>query len=515
MADKCLVIGLDGANFDLIKPLAEKGFMPTLAKLMREGLCRVLESIIPPVTGPAWVSFQTGTDPGQHQVFDFVLPRESLSRLSPVTTKDIKVPTLFDILHARGKKYISINLPCSYPPKAGQITITSLMTRGNECVFPSGLREEITELKGYRVVPDVSLITSGNLLAYIKDIRLLEQVRFDCARKLFNKEWDFFFYLISGIDWVQHYLYDKLLCFAQTEVVKEALEFYKDADTYIQWFLNHIPSNTNVIIMSDHGFKVYEGQFQLNEWLWREGYLSIKKRETEKVFIHKFQEEFVKACRSKSIVVPTWLVKNRLLFPVAARLYKRIRRFLPFKPVLEIEPDLSTTKAYNTTPESMGIYINDAGRFTDGIVSDKGEYVELRTEIVSKLKELKDNRGRSVVERIWLKEELYGNPAPRLAPDIIMLPSDYWFGSGFSSEIFEKKALNSHDLFGIFIGWGSKFKEDLFRDSLNITDLMPIILNCMGVSVRGNERKEILASLEVFNEEEQVKNRLKALGYLD
>ena len=69
---KSLIIGLDGATWNVIKPLAEEGKLPTFKKLMEEGVWGNLESTVPPVTGPAWVSFATGRNPGKTGVFDFL-----------------------------------------------------------------------------------------------------------------------------------------------------------------------------------------------------------------------------------------------------------------------------------------------------------------------------------------------------------------------------------------------------------------------------------------------------------
>lgn len=50
---KVIVIGLDGATFDLIKPWAAEGKLPTLRKLMAEGVHGTLTSTIPFATIPA------------------------------------------------------------------------------------------------------------------------------------------------------------------------------------------------------------------------------------------------------------------------------------------------------------------------------------------------------------------------------------------------------------------------------------------------------------------------------
>jgi len=71
MTPKVLIIGLDGATWDLMKPLTEKGKLPTLRKLIDEGVHGDLESTITPSTGLAWVSFATGKNPGKHGCYDF------------------------------------------------------------------------------------------------------------------------------------------------------------------------------------------------------------------------------------------------------------------------------------------------------------------------------------------------------------------------------------------------------------------------------------------------------------
>ena len=60
---KALIIGLDGATWDLIKPLVDEGKLPTFKKLMKNGIYGKLESTIPPWTIPAWNSMATGLTP--------------------------------------------------------------------------------------------------------------------------------------------------------------------------------------------------------------------------------------------------------------------------------------------------------------------------------------------------------------------------------------------------------------------------------------------------------------------
>ena len=71
---KVLVVGLDGATFDLMLPWIEQGHLPTLGKLVGDGAWSRLHSTIPPHTPCAWSSFMTGMNPGKHGLFDFSEP---------------------------------------------------------------------------------------------------------------------------------------------------------------------------------------------------------------------------------------------------------------------------------------------------------------------------------------------------------------------------------------------------------------------------------------------------------
>lgn len=69
---KVFTIGLDGGTFDIISPLVEKGELPNFERVIKRGAWGKLESTIPPFLGPAWASFQTGKDPSNHGIFDFI-----------------------------------------------------------------------------------------------------------------------------------------------------------------------------------------------------------------------------------------------------------------------------------------------------------------------------------------------------------------------------------------------------------------------------------------------------------
>ena len=70
--EKVLIIGLDGANFDFIKPWAKEGRLPTFGRFLEKGTHGVLLSTHQSNNPQAWTSFMTGKNAGKHGIFDFV-----------------------------------------------------------------------------------------------------------------------------------------------------------------------------------------------------------------------------------------------------------------------------------------------------------------------------------------------------------------------------------------------------------------------------------------------------------
>lgn len=83
----------------------EAGYLPHLRRITEQGAWGELQSTRPPTTAPAWVACITGTNPGQHGVFDF---RES-PLLDPsrslISSRSVRVPTLWQIPGHHGRHH--------------------------------------------------------------------------------------------------------------------------------------------------------------------------------------------------------------------------------------------------------------------------------------------------------------------------------------------------------------------------------------------------------------------------
>lgn len=88
---RVVILGLDGLDHGLTEQLLEEGKLPHLAALRDQGCFKPLASTLPPISPVAWSSFQTGVNPGKHNIFDFLMPdlRTYQPKLSSV---DIRPP---------------------------------------------------------------------------------------------------------------------------------------------------------------------------------------------------------------------------------------------------------------------------------------------------------------------------------------------------------------------------------------------------------------------------------------
>lgn len=69
---KIIVIGSDGADYKLVKKFMEEGHLPNLAKLAAKGTYRPLETSNPAQSPVSWATFNTGSNPGKTNIFDFL-----------------------------------------------------------------------------------------------------------------------------------------------------------------------------------------------------------------------------------------------------------------------------------------------------------------------------------------------------------------------------------------------------------------------------------------------------------
>ena len=112
---KILVVGLDCAAPEL---LFGDERLANFRRLMENGCYGKLESVIPPITVPAWMCMATSQDPGSLGVYGFRNRRDySYDRLAFVNSRSIQEIAVWDQVAREGKRANIIGVPPSYPPR--------------------------------------------------------------------------------------------------------------------------------------------------------------------------------------------------------------------------------------------------------------------------------------------------------------------------------------------------------------------------------------------------------------
>lgn len=244
-----LIFALDGSTHKILDPLLKKGLLPNIADILKRGTGSRLISTIPPMTGAAWATFQTGANPGLHGIFEFIKPSGNL-----ISSQDIKLPKLWNIIAKKGLRSCIINMPITYPVKPiNGILISSLLTPpGSRFAYPKIVEEELKKLN-YQLDLDEPFLLEEKSLSKPGKFQLISSLlssRFDAINHLIKKEpWDLFFVLFKSVDLVQHFDFDG----------QQTTKIYQKIDTQIgktiHKFKTKYPNQTlHIIIMSDHGF---------------------------------------------------------------------------------------------------------------------------------------------------------------------------------------------------------------------------------------------------------------------
>jgi predicted AlkP superfamily phosphohydrolase/phosphomutase len=69
---RVVIVGLDGMDPELATRYMNEGKLPHFARLREQGTFMRLQTTYPAISPVAWSSFQTGVNPGQHNIYDFL-----------------------------------------------------------------------------------------------------------------------------------------------------------------------------------------------------------------------------------------------------------------------------------------------------------------------------------------------------------------------------------------------------------------------------------------------------------
>ena len=459
---KVMVIGLDCADPDLVfnRWLSQ---LPNLRSLVEGGAHGLLRSCDPPITVPAWSVMMSSKSPGTLGVYGFRNRVDhSYDSYTIANSAAIKTDRVWDILSRGGKRVIVLGVPQTFPPcPVNGILVGDFLTPSTQSdyTYPPEFKNEITRVIGEYIL-DVREFRSDKKDCILKDIYEMTRKRFELAKYLLAKEgWDYFMMVEIGVDRIHHAFWaymDKTHRNYQigNQFENAIFEYYQYVDRQIGELLQFADNDTTVFVVSDHGAQKMEGSICINEWLVKEGYLTLLEKPTK----------------------PT--------------------------PFGKLKIDWSRTKVWGDGGYYSRIFLNVRGREPQGAV-DPDDYEQLRTELVKKIEAIPDEKGRPIGTKVFKPEQLY-RVSNGVAPDLLVYFGNLaWRAAGsvglncihtFENDTGPDDA--NHSQYGIFIlkPAGSNVRVGRL-EGLEIQDMAPTLLKLFGLPIPPDMEGRVISAV--------------------
>ena len=115
---RVIVLALDGADWELLRPYMAEGRMPELARLAGESTWGVLKTQHPPLSPIVWTTMMTGADPLEHGILDFTRYHPESGVKEPITSDERKLPAVWNMATYAGRSVAVFGLWATYPAEA-------------------------------------------------------------------------------------------------------------------------------------------------------------------------------------------------------------------------------------------------------------------------------------------------------------------------------------------------------------------------------------------------------------
>jgi predicted AlkP superfamily phosphohydrolase/phosphomutase len=432
-----------------------------------------LTSTTPPISPVAWASVLTGRGPGKHGVYDFDQRHPGHYASTPVTSRTIRGPKLWDLLNHHGKQVGVIRVPMCYPPEPlDGFMIAGTYFTAHTRTYPPTLQQELRD--------HVDAYAQESVL--VKFGRVDHHSRHDYARALetyvhsvtaetcytmerFN--WDCLLTVFTSTDRVQHDFWSD-----PTFI----LQHYQLIDHAIDTINSHLDDETLVIVLSDHGTCAAKQEFNLAHWLITRGYMTVKPQSTS------LSREYLSLLLSKLPIALVNRIKRHVSITVLDKLYRR----LPSAFAEHIQYDATTAFCTRSLQNCAGIFINLTGRESLGIVTPT-DYNLLLTQLMDGLRQVRDPATNTpVIKQIWKRDDLYHGSCVNEFPDLIIAMDTGYrvFPNLYHHQLFSPPIDQGiHDWNGLFLASGPGVKPGLNTVHATLMDLVPTILHVFDLPI--------------------------------
>lgn len=293
---KVILIGLDGATWNVCLPLMVDGKLPNMKKLMDKGVWGPLETIqgSSPVI---WTTIATGRRPDEHGILSFTTPlQEGEHEMSPYRNYHRKCKALWNILSDSGMKVGVINYMITWPAESVNGFMVSPFGSRFGGVYPADLEGDISTI--INNVDKESRLSAVNpkdsfeeaLKDHILKVNRISTVTLFLYNR-FKKDIDLFITYTQEPDGSQHKFWkfmepekfqDEAWKLRPEDISKYAQVIpnaYERLDEMIGELMGLMDSNTVIMVVSDHGGYPHKWpriKLDMNRLLERIGVLSFK-----------------------------------------------------------------------------------------------------------------------------------------------------------------------------------------------------------------------------------------------
>jgi predicted AlkP superfamily phosphohydrolase/phosphomutase len=501
MANRVLIIGWDGADWDILDPLLEGGELPALASLIERGQKGVSRSCLPSHSWAAWPTFLTGRDPGGHGVFDILEYRPGASRRMPVSFRSILAPTWPARLSEAGKSTLLINVPLTYPPPE----IRGVVIAGGVLPVRTAFSHppEVGPALGWPINGGSWTTFRHKPVEFVEELEQLTRTRASAMRTLLAEQpWDVACLIFVAPDRAQHclleYVHPGHPAFAEaskTTAGERVRGLYRLLDDELGTLLERVDDDDLVILMSDHGHHPCTRAVSMNKVL-------------ESLELLRF------GAGSRLVNLLSWGRVRSIARVVYDRLGLHGRVKVPTPPI-----DWAQTVAYTSVVSTgEGVSLNLAGREPYGTVERK-DYDRVREKVAQALLDFGDpDTGAKPIARVFRKEEVLSGEYLDRAPDLLLEAAPLYSLSHARHLVEEADWLSGdHRPEGIYVRSGPGVRAGSGPE-VSLEDFAAQISTAVGVEPDEREGAEHAGDeIGVFSgeEERQVEERLRGLGYLE
>ena len=299
------IVAWDGADWEIINDLIERGELPHLAALIDEGSSGILHTFEPTLSPLVWTSIATGKEPPEHGILDFLTLEGRAGNIVPTTSTKRRVKAVWNILTDYEIRSGFVGWLVTFPAErvegymvSDRVSILSFaqgektpVTPPDGKTYPPRLYDEIEPLvlrpeeisdETVRETFALPSLPDPETLRYLRGtIAQTETYRRIALRLLEQRDVDLFAVYFEGIDAISHLFirYTRPLLPGMRE--EDARRYghlieriYLYMDEILGEIVARLPAEATIYVLSDHGFRTGEDRIPFEDSVMKDQYAS-------------------------------------------------------------------------------------------------------------------------------------------------------------------------------------------------------------------------------------------------